>query len=326
MSRALPLPALALLLAGCAGVQSALDPYGPQAGSIARMSWIIFAVATVILLAVTVMTVLAVRRRREERPGLTERQGWILVIVSGVAVPVVLLFAFLVYSVWVGGRAASAPPGDALTIEVIARQWWWDFHYRAGGGARTSNQIHIPVGRPVRFELRSVDVIHSFWIPNLHGKMDAVPGRINTIWMQADRPGSFRGQCAEFCGLQHALMAFTVVAEPEADFERWLEHQRSPAVEPADPLALAGREVFLERSCGLCHAIRGTTALGRVGPDLTHVGSRPTLAAGTIPNTPGHMAGWIVDPQSIKPGNHMPPNQLPPEQLTALLRYLEILK
>jgi cytochrome c oxidase subunit 2 len=171
-----------------------------------------------------------------------------------------------------------------------------------------------------------VDVIHSFWVPNLHGKKDMIPGQVNTFWLQADRPGVFRGQCAEFCGFQHANMALYVVAEPEDQFARWQAQQRQPAPEPATDAQRKGRDVFMASSCVLCHAVAGTSAGGVTGPNLTHVASRLSLAAGTLPNTRGHLAGWIVDPQLQKPGNNMPPNLLSPHELQALLSYLETLR
>jgi cytochrome c oxidase subunit 2 len=191
---------------------------------------------------------------------------------------------------------------------------------------RTANEIHVPVGRPVAIDLKSRDVIHSFWVPNLHGKMDAIPGRVTNTWLQADSPGVWRGQCAEFCGLQHAHMALTVVAHPAHEFEQWLSAQREPATQPTEEIALRGQQVFLSGPCMMCHTIRGTPALSAFGPDLTHVASRRTLAAGTIPNTRGHLAGWILDPQVIKPGTRMPPTALGSEDLQALLAYLERLR
>jgi cytochrome c oxidase subunit 2 len=186
----------------------------------------------------------------------------------------------------------------------------------------TANEIHIPVGRPVLINTHSQDVIHSFWMPELHGKRDLIPGHPSAIWLQADRPGVFQGQCAEFCGLQHAHMRLIVVAEPEETFQAWLEAQRQSAQPPRDPLAERGMHVFVSGPCALCHAIRGTDAAGHVAPDLTHIASRATLAAGTLPNTPGHLAGWIIDSQSVKPGNAMPSMSLSPEDLQALLAYL----
>ena len=169
-------------------------------------------------------------------------------------------------------------------------------------------------------------MIHSFWVPNLHGKTDLIPGRQTLTWVKADRPGTYRGQCAEFCGHQHAHMAFTVVAEPPEQFKAWYEAQLKPAAQPSTPAQARGQQVFLSSPCIMCHRVQGTDAGGRVGPDLTHVASRSHLAAGTLANTRGHLAGWVLDPQKIKPGTRMPPNNLEPADLQALLDYLQSLK
>jgi cytochrome c oxidase subunit 2 len=190
----------------------------------------------------------------------------------------------------------------------------------------TANEIHIPVGRPIDFELQSADVIHSFWIPNLSGKRDMIPGRATHTVMQADRPGTYWGQCAEFCGYEHAKMRFDVIAEPEADFQKWLAASRQPAAEPTTDSQKRGQQVFMGRSCVMCHTIQGTMAGGMIGPELTHLASRSKIAAGSLPNKRGHLAGWIADPQQIKPGIRMPPNALAPAELQALLDYLENLK
>jgi cytochrome c oxidase subunit 2 len=247
---------------------------------------------------------------------------------AAVAVTVAIVFLFVIASYWVG-RALVAQPAAALNIDVTAQRWWWDVRYRDPVPSRefvTANEIHIPVGRPVELTLRSIDVIHSLWVPNLQGKKDLIPGQVNTLWLQADRPGVFRGQCAEFCGLQHAHMALQLLAEPEDEFARWQAQQLEPAPEPATDEQRKGRHVFMTSSCVLCHAIAGTRAGGVAGPNLTHVASRRSLAAGTIPNTRGHLAGWIVDPQLRKPGNNMPPNPLRGDELQALLSYLETLR
>jgi cytochrome c oxidase subunit 2 len=248
---------------------------------------------------------------------------------AAIAVTVAIVFLFVVASYWVGRALIAQPTSAALNIDVTAQRWWWDVRYRAPAPSRefsTANEIHIPVGRPVELTLRSVDVIHSFWVPNLQGKKDLIPGQVNTLYLQADRPGVYRGQCAEFCGLQHANMALYVVAEPEHQFARWQAQQRQPAPEPETDQQRRGRDVFMAGSCVLCHAIGGTSAGGVTGPNLTHVASRLSLAAGTLPNTPGHLAGLIVDPQMLKPGNNMPPNLLSAGELQALLSYLETLR
>jgi cytochrome c oxidase subunit 2 len=216
-----------------------------------------------------------------------------------------------------------------VVVEVRGQQWWWEITYPdqvASNTVVTANEIHIPTGRPVMLRLSSLDVIHSFWVPSLHGKMDLIPSRINTTWMQADRPGVFRGQCAEFCGLQHAHMGLFVVAEPPESFDRWLANERRPAVEPFDAVRRRGKELFFNAPCLLCHSIRGTEAFGQVAPDLTHFGSRRSIGAATLPNTTGNLAGWITDSHRIKPGNRMPPMSIASEDMQPLLAYLEGLK
>ena len=205
-------------------------------------------------------------------------------------------------------------------------QWWWDVRYEDSlpiRRLRTANEIHIPVGRPVRLLLESGDVNHSFWVPRLQGKLDLIPGQTNTLWLQADEPGVYQGQCAEYCGEQHAHMGLLVVAQPPDEFARWYEGQLAGAAEPTDSLRRRGQEVFTGSGCALCHAVRGTGAMAAVGPDLTHLASRRTLGAGMVPNTRGYLGGWIVNPQAIKPGNRMPAMPLSGPELQALLAYLE---
>jgi cytochrome c oxidase subunit II len=323
---------LTLFLTACDGVQSTLEPRGPHAAQIARLWWIMLAICSVVLVVVCGLVLAAVLRGRKQEDTeivLSKSQKTRLVVTGGVAAPVVVVLGLLVYSVAIS-RGMTAEPANALKVEVVGHQWWWSIAYsgqeHANLNVTTANELHIPVGRPVAVELKSRDVIHSFWVPNLNGKTDVIPGRTNRTWIQADAPGTWRGQCAEYCGLQHAHMGFTVTAHSPQDFEQWLAQQREPAPEPTDAIALRGRDVFLGGPCAMCHTVRGTLALSRVGPDLTHVASRKTLASGTMPNTRGHLAGWILDPQAIKPGTIMPPNNLGNEDLHALLAYLETLK
>lgn len=316
-------------------IQSAVDAAGPQAARIAALWWLMFwALAAVFVLVMVALGWALVHRRRSiaavgyEPLGRVERRMGVAV---GVAVggTVVILLVLLVVSVSTGRSLSALRSHDPLTIEVTGRQWWWEVQYDASLPSErvtTANEIRIPVGRPVLVKLRSPDVIHSFWVPNLHGKRDLIPGLVNSIWLQADRAGVFRAQCAEYCGLQHAHMALAVVAEEPAAFEAWLAAQRQPAPEPADDLARRGRDVFLAGSCVMCHRIRGTDAGATAGPDLTHVASRLTLAAGTLPNSVGNLAGWILDPQAIKPGTQMPANSFAPDDLQALLAYLGSLR
>ena len=215
---------------------------------------------------------------------------------------------------------------SALTVDVIGHRWWWEVRYPSRGIV-TANDVHVPVGQPVRIVLTSVDVNHSFWVPQLTCKTDLIPGVTNSMWIQADHAGTFRGQCAEYCGVQHAQMIFYVVADPPATFQQWLATQAAPAAaQPVGSALAQGQQVFETAPCASCHTIRGTTARGTLGPDLTHFGSRVSVGAGARPNTTGNLAGWIIDSQGIKPGNLMPPMQLSPQDLQALIAYLESLK
>ncbi len=332
LSAILTVAAVVAFFTSCADTrfQSVLNPKSTQAAEIALLWWVMLGVFTVVLLAVTLLVAAAVLRRYDGRRGeLSDRQKRNMVLIGGVIIPVVVIFAFVIYSVSVGRYTASVPHDAPITIEVVGHQWWWDIRYRVSGrdlNVRSANEIHVPVGVRVKFVLESRDVIHSFWIPNLQGKTDLIPGRKNFTWVTATEPGIFRGQCAEFCGLQHAKMAFIVVASPEAEFYAWLERQIQPARQPVTEAQVRGREVFETTSCTLCHTIRGTQALAEVAPDLTHVGSRQTLAAGSLPNTRGHLAGWLANPQQIKPGSRMPNLYLRNDELDALIEYLSSLE
>lgn len=324
-------------VAGCgSSIQSPLDPAGVNAGHISWLLWIMLGVlsATFVLVLLFLSAALAKAPRLQtfEPPHIapTEDLRTWRGVGAAIAVTVVTLFGLLVASLLTGSRVAALPePAGAITIEVIGRQWWWEIRYphaQADQVITTANEIHVPVGVPIVINSTSPDVIHSFWVPALHGKRDVLPGRINTFWLQADRAGTYRGQCAEFCGLQHSHMAFYVIAEPREEFERWLQAQRAPAAEPATDGQRRGQQVFLSSPCATCHTIRGTAAGARNGPDLTHLASRRFIAAATLPNTRGHLAGWILDAQGIKPGSRMPPNPLAPADLHALLEYLETLR
>jgi cytochrome c oxidase subunit 2 len=234
-----------------------------------------------------------------------------------------------VHSLTTGRALASLPAKNALTIEVTGLQWWWGVEYADTAPSRrvvTANEIHVPVGVPVQIIARSHDVIHSFWVPNLHGKKDLIPGHTTATWFQADTAGLYRGQCAEFCGHQHAKMALWVIAEPREAFEKWYAGQLETPAPPSEPIARAGRDVFLSKTCAMCHSIGGTLAGSHVGPDLTHVASRRSIAAGTLANTRANLASWIIDPQAIKPGSRMPATTLSSSELNALVSYLETLK
>lgn len=245
-------------------------------------------------------------------------------------VTTVLLFVMLVSS-FRTSRALGAMNNDrAVTINVYGHQWWWEVEYPNENEpykiVETANEIHLPVGVPVRIHGTSRDVIHSFWAPNVQGKRDLMPGYDTEIMMQVDQPGRWRGQCAEYCGDQHAHMSFYMVAESRQQFEQWLTAQAQQSVAASNAQTQHGQQVFLTHACVMCHTIRGTTAAARVGPDLTHLASRSTIAAGALPNTIGNLGGWILNAQSIKPGCRMPPNHLSGSDLQDLLAYLETLR
>jgi cytochrome c oxidase subunit 2 len=339
--RLLPFTFLLLpLLSGCGGVHSALNPAGPQSERISRLWWLMFYVCTVVFILVIISIAVAVYRSRKKQsttfdtayitPELMSEQRLARVVTGAVLLTCIILFGFLVASFRTGKGYYTIQDSRPVSIKVTGHQWWWEIEYEdetPSNTFKTANEIHIPVGRLVQLRLTSTDVIHSFWVPNLDGKKDLLPGHDNNIWLRADQEGEFYGQCAEFCGHQHAHMRFLVIAEPEAKFNAWLEAQRRPAPQPAsDASASRGQQVFLNAPCIMCHTVRGTDAAASVAPDLTHLASRKTIAAGTLPLTPAHLAGWITNSQEIKPGNRMPPVPLPPEDLQALLSYLESLK
>ena len=314
--------------------QSALSPAGIQAERILDL-WLIFlAVLGLIWAAVMIVLVAGiVRGRRRAAPAtdeLTTRRNRIAVggaLAASVLVLVGLATVDFATGRRIAGLAASHP--KPLEVKVTGYQWWWEIQYQDSLSSRsftTANELVIPVGRPVRVTIEAADVIHSFWVPNLHGKRDLIPGYTNSIWLRADEAGIYRGQCAEYCGDQHARMALFVIARDSAEFESWYSNQLRAQTPPADSSALRGMSVFVNGPCAVCHTIRGTGAGGRVGPDLTHLASRTHIAAGTLPNTRGHLGGWIANSQAIKPGNRMPPMPLAGPDLQALLDYLETLQ
>jgi cytochrome c oxidase subunit II len=242
------------------------------------------------------------------------------VVLAGIVVPGAILAATFVLSLGVLDDLAAAPEEPDLSIEVVAHNWWWEVRYP--NGAVTANEIRIPAGESVELELPTADVIHSFWVPELQVKKDHIPGSDNRMWVEADRPGRFRGQCAEFCGLQHAHMAFFVVALPAEEFDDWLVAEAEPGAEPESPEAERGQEIFATSSCAGCHTVRGTTAEGELGPDLTHLADRETIGAGLLPLSAESLADFVADPQDDKPGVSMPPSELTPEEVDAVVAYL----
>ena len=315
-----------LAIAACAGPQSALDPQGPRARELSELWWIMAAGALAIWLVVIGCAVYATRIRPRAHEDFA---GTAFILGGGVGLPLIVLSSLLVYSFLVG-REPAATLGEGLRIEVIGNRWWWEVRYFAPGVDKpviSANEMRLPVGQPVELSLLSTDVIHSFWIPQLAGKTDMIPGRDNRMVIEAENAGVFRGQCAEYCGGPHALMALYAVAMPPDEFGSWLVHAAGPARTPEDPFLLRGRELFVRSGCGTCHTIRGLPADGQLGPDLTHVGGRISLAAGILPNNIGSIAGWIAGAQNLKPGNLMPSfDVFSGTELRALAAHLESLE
>ncbi len=295
---------MALLLAGCTGVQSALDPAGRDAEAMADLfTWM--TAGSLVIWAGVVWLAIALPRRSALEEGGSAR--W-LIIGGGVALPLVVLTILLVFGVGQLPRALAAGEPDQPAIEITGRQWWWRVRYVEAGHppVELANEIRLPVGRRLDTRLTSDDVIHSFWVPSLAGKMDMIPGRVTRLALEPTRTGVFRGACAEFCGLSHARMNLMAVVLAEDEFGEWLRAQRQPARVPTDPAAVRGGQLFLTSGCPACHTIRGTEARGVLGPDLTHVGSRLTLAAGMMPVGVETLERWITATDQIKPGVHMP--------------------
>ncbi len=329
--------ALLVAVPGFSGRQTALNPVGPQAAHIEHTFSLIFWITAIAYVLVIATLAIGVWRKRARTPGMpppltttpesdrfAERA-----VVGAMVITVGLLFVILVTSFFTSRATAALTSPNPVTINVYGHQWWWELNYPNSEAYKTvtsANEIHLPVGVPVMIHSTSRDVIHSFWAPNIHGKRDLLPGYQTDVFIQVDHPGTWRGQCAEFCGLQHAHMAFSIVAQPRAEYEAWLKAQAMSAPDPANAQVAHGQQVFLSHACVMCHTIRGTTAAANTGPDLTHLASRRTIAAGTLPNDRGNLAGWIANPQSIKPGVRMPPNPMPAQDFDDLLTYLETLK
>jgi cytochrome c oxidase subunit 2 len=315
----------ALLVAGCRGPQSALDPAGRGAERIADLFWWMTTGTLIIWLAVIGLAVYAIRIRHEAH---SRRTADLLIIGGGAVLPTVVLTGLLAYGLALLPDLVGPVPAGTLQIAVSGEQWWWRVRYFTPGGngatVDLANEVRLPVGERVEFHLQSPDVIHSFWVPSLGGKIDMIPGRTNRLVLEPTRTGTFRGACAEYCGTSHALMSLYVVVLEPADFAAWLARQQEPARPPVLPLAARGQELFLANGCGACHTVRGTPADGVVGPDLTHVGSRLSLGAGILPNDPEAFRRWIAHTEGVKPEVLMPAfGMLPPEDLQALAAYLD---
>jgi len=318
-------------------LQDVLHPAGIQASHIASLWGFTVAICAVVFVAILAALFYALGRAPRadaatapdmasmDRPESGTRR----IVVAAVTLSIVGLLVLLGASIATDRALATLPLENAVHIEMVGHQWWWEVNYDDPQPSRifsTANEMHIPVGRPVLVTLKAGDVIHSFWVPNLHGKKDLIPGRTNTIQLRADKAGIYRGQCAEFCGLQHAHMGFVVIADTPEDFAKWVDAQRAPAAQASDEAVAAGRDTFMGKPCAGCHTIRGTQAAGTTGPDLTHVGGRAFIAAGLLATTQGSLAAWIADPQTLKPGNNMPLVPLTPDELRAVSAYLASLK
>lgn len=328
MARSIPLVLFAAhARPAVAGPQSVLDSATENAARIEGIAWVLFAGGAAIFVAVLVLAWIALFGTAAQRAAIGRKA---LVTGAGIVFPVVVLTALLIYTFMSAAAIVTPSAPSSIRVEVTGELWWWRVRYLDEDGGtmvETANEIRLPAAQPVEFLLKSPDVIHSFWVPNLAGKIDMIPGRVNRLWITAQDLGTFRGQCAEFCGAQHAKMALHVVVQTPDEFRTWLASHLPPALVPRDPQLLRGRQLFLESRCGLCHTVRGTPAKGTSGPDLTHVGSRQWIAAGTLPNGAGALAGWITDTQHVKPDSRMPSfRQFSADDLRALAAFLESLQ
>jgi cytochrome c oxidase subunit II len=323
-----------IVLSGCVQAQSTLEPAGPAAQTISDLSWFVYLLFTAVALVMWgLLWWVAVRRRgtfdEHEPVDVEGGRSWILI--GGLGIPFVVLAVIFVMSQQV--MMQSMPHGGEISapeIRLVGHQWWWEVQYVGGtpdNHFATANEIHIPVGKTVQLELASNDVIHSFWVPNLSGKVDLIPGHTNRMQLRADKPGVYQGKCAEYCGTQHATMRIIVVAEPANEYETWRAQQLKPASTPGTPEEFRGQELFMSRACVLCHTVRGTLARGGVAPDLTHLASRRGLAANTLTNDKANLAAWAIHAQSLKPGAKMPNVvQFSGEELQYLVSYLAQLR
>jgi len=326
-----------IAISSCGGIQTALGGQAVQSSDFVTLFTVFMVVCTIMYFVIVGATIWAVLRRRRGSEACTVETGKHKVstsasrtaLVAWTTLIAVGLSALAVASFFTDRSLAAAARNPKLAITVTANQWWWDVQYTPDEPShiiRTANELHLPVGVPAEITLKSNDVIHSFWIPNLAGKQDVIPGRVTDAQILPRHIGQYRGQCAEFCGAEHTNMALDVTVESIADFKKWAAAQLQPAAAPTTPLAAAGFNYVTTRQCSVCHNITGTPANGQLGPDLTHLASRKTIAAGTLPLTTGNLYGWVADPQSQKPGSNMPTMQIAPQDLHAIVAYLETLK
>lgn len=333
---------------GCNHTTSYLDATGRSGHEEATLGWWLLGVACAVVVVVCALVIAGIVRHREEQtptgdsaaredngdgnghtPQRRQIRSGVAWITVGVAITVVILLITFTGTMMTLNAASHTPSSTGLVMDVTAHQWWWEIRYSDASrpflSFVTANEVHLPVGEPVRVRLQSADVIHSFWLPQIAGKTDVIPGQTNELWVEARQPGASHGMCGEYCGLQHAMMALDVVAEPKAAFDRWADARRADAASPASGDARTGEIVF-ERSCGACHAISGTNALGRMGPDLTHVASRASIGAGALANTPANLQRWILHAPDIKQGARMPEIPLDSAELRAVVTYLRTLR
>lgn len=310
-----------------------LDPRGPAAADVAVLWWVLFALGGAVFVGVAGLLLAASVRRRQQPvdEDALAGEGFVgggnlLVVVGGIGFPVVVVLGLMVGTVVTAERLATVgDPSEPLVVEVTGHKFWWDVRYPEHD-IRVANEVHLPVGQPVDIRVTSADVIHSFWLPQLGGKIDMNPGHENTLRLLVDEPGEYRGLCTEYCGIQHARMHFIAVALKPDEFAQWLADHAEPPEPPADDRALAGREVFVGAGCAECHTITGLSPRNDSYPDLTFLAERRTIGAGVLANNRGTLGGWILDPQGLKPGSRMPPANLTGEQLQDLLDYLETLR
>lgn len=320
------------LLSACQGENSFLNPRGEGAVHIANLWWVMLAIGAVVYVQVVSLLVMALFRRRtstseNDQPDTSppSRNSQRFIIANGIAIPIAILVVVFGFNLATLAQLSPTNANGDVIIEVVGHRWWWEVRY-PHHDVVTANEIYIPTGTRVELRLTSSDVIHSLWVPALNGKADLIPGQTNRMFLYTDLAGEYNGMCAELCGVQHARMHFTVIAQPREDFDAWITRQKQPAPVPEDEVTQRGQQIFLGAACVYCHTVRGTSASGVIGPDLTHLASRNTLGAGVVPNTPGNLAGWIIDSQSLKPGNLMPPVYIEGDDLQALLAYLETLQ
>jgi cytochrome c oxidase subunit 2 len=323
----------ALLVSGaCAEAPSVLRPASEPAHQLSVLQWWLIIISLAVCAIIALLLLIPLRRRvRTVADAPVSSGGSTTPILVGLVISAAIMVVVFIYSAVVLSANAAPRTAPALTVKVTGHRWWWEVQYLPANASDTSrivtsaNEIHIPVGEPVRILATSADVIHDFWVPRLQGKIDLNPGETNRFWIRADSAGRYRGQCAEYCGLQHAHMIIWVVAQRRPEFEAWLARERQPAATPTDSLAAQGLRAFRSAPCVACHTVRGAGVGGTLGPDLTHIASRLTIGAGTLPNSPGNMAGWITNAQALKPGNAMPRLDLDPATMRRILAYLETL-